>query len=210
MPKEITWSMMKSFVSQRGISLNYAEFDNEYYIVGVDDSLQFSCTLLKDATDTTDLDDFEANYKPTANKRLSTYEISGVANPKGMRARLVGSHFINLTAGQVTNVDWQIPQLTFGGENKTSYFDGVEYYSANSKIGDTVTFQVVDKDGILYPAGTVVEEFATGLYVIPDQRDAFILYKAKLVPGLYIRVVYTSTGASNVDLICNLMRHLKE
>lgn len=138
-------------------------------------------------------------------KRITT---NPVKEPEGFRARLVGSHFSTITAGNSKDMDWKIPNLQWSGSNKQTYFDGVEYYAKDSELGDVVSFQVVDVDGITYPAGTVLEEFATDLQIIPDTKDVIRLYKAKLIPGMYVRIKYTSTGSNDVKFICNMLRHL--
>ena len=70
-------------------------------------------------------------------------------------------------------------------------------------------FQVVDVDGIAYPAGTVLEEFGTNFYVAPDVLEDIILYEASMPAGMYIRIKYTSTGTTNVEFMSNLYRHIK-
>jgi hypothetical protein len=136
--------------------------------------------------------------------------IAGLNEPHGLRARLVGSHNATITAGQTVNLDWQIPQLAWLGVNKQAYFDGVQYYAKSAEVGDNLKYQVVDIDGIVYPAGTVLEEFGSAYYVMPDSHVTTLLYKAKLIAGMYIRIVYTSVGATNVKFVCNLFRHLNE
>lgn len=135
--------------------------------------------------------------------------LSGIKDPLGLRARLVGSHFATITAGQSADIDWQIPQLAWLGQNKHSYFDGIEY-CASAELGDKITFQVVDVDGISYPAGTVLEEFGTNVYVMPNAINKVVLYKAKLIVGMYLRLKYTSTGSTDVKIACNIFRHLAE
>lgn len=134
-------------------------------------------------------------------------DISGVKDPKGMRARLVGIVSSTVTAGQTADLDWQMPQLTWLGANKDSYFDGIEYFT-NGEPGDYCYFQVLDKDGLLYPAGTVLEQFGEKYYMTPNFLHAILLYKAKIIPGMYLRLKYTSTGTSDVKVIANLFRHL--
>lgn len=135
-------------------------------------------------------------------------DISGVKEPNGMRARLVGIIDGTVTAGTTADLDWAMPQLQYpSGTNRTSYFDGIEYYT-DGAVGDSCDFQVVDVDGIAYPAGTVLEEFGTGVYLLPNVLQDIILYKAKIVPGMYLRLKYTSTGVSDVKVVANLFRHL--
>jgi hypothetical protein len=136
--------------------------------------------------------------------------MEGVKEPNGLRARVKGTHFGTIPYGTTVDLDWKIEQLSYGGSNKQSYFDGVQYYASNVELGDTVKFQVVDKDNILgYGAGTVLDEFAD-IYMVPDKAPCMILYKAKLVANLYLRCKYTSTGTTDVKFIANIMRHLSE
>lgn len=136
--------------------------------------------------------------------------LGGIKEPRGLRARLVGTHYSTIPNGSTTQLDWQIPQLSWLGSDKQAYFDGLEYCASSSEIGDTISFQVVDKDGLVYPAGTVLEEFASDIYVMPDTLNRTVLYKAKLPAGMYLRVVYKSTGSTDVKIVCNIFRHLAE
>lgn len=136
-------------------------------------------------------------------------EIAGVKDPKGMRARLVGVINATATKNTTTDLDWQMPQLQYpSGTNRDSYFDGIEYYT-DGELGDYCKFQVVDKDGIAYTAGTVLEEFGDNYYMIPNFLHPIVLYKAKIIPGMYLRLKFTSISTTNdVKVIANLFRHL--
>lgn len=63
-----TWSYLKSFIESRNVSIQYVETDSSYDLVASDDYFVLSTWLSKNPSDTTDLLDFETNYKPTANK----------------------------------------------------------------------------------------------------------------------------------------------
>ncbi len=135
--------------------------------------------------------------------------IAGVKDPVGMRARLVGIVNGTATKNATTDFDWQMPQLQYpAGTDRTSYFDGIEYWT-DGEPGDYCDFQVVDVDGIAYPAGTVLEEFGTQVYLLPNVLQDIVLYKAKIVTGMYLRLKYTSIGTVNdVKVIANLFRHV--
>jgi hypothetical protein len=149
-----------------------------------------------------------------------------VINPNGKRARLKGIISASATANSTTDHDWLIDQQQYpSGTNVNSVFDGIEYYSKDSSTGDHMSFQVVDKDGTgvtlgLYPQAyydaykdgngvLVVEEFGNNWYVAPNALEDIVLYKAALLPGLYIRVKYHNTHATqNTEFFVNLFRHL--
>ena len=134
---------------------------------------------------------------------------AGIKEPCDYRARLKGIANGTIPAGTAKNFDWQMQQLSWLGTNKVSYFDGVMYFASDAVMGDKVTFQAVDVEGLSYPAGTVLESFAEDWGVMPNIQDTIRLFKSKMQPGFYIRVKYLSTGATDVDFMCNLFRFIK-
>ena len=138
--------------------------------------------------------------------------ITGVKEPNYYRARLKGMGNITVPKGTTVDLDYQMEQLSYGNPavNKISYFDGVQYYAKDAEIGDTVKFQMVDKDGLVYPAGTILDEFGTDWNISPDTLEDIRLFKSKVYPGFYLRVKYTSVGTVNdVKFMCNLFRFVK-
>jgi hypothetical protein len=106
------------------------------------------------------------------------------------------------TAGTSTNIDYQLPEdrLVLGAYAILS----------NHVLGDSMTVQVVDKDGLYYPAGTVLNQFTSSWYVASDtqtQRGMEAPYPAKILAGLYLRCIYTSTGLLNVACYFNVLFH---
>lgn len=106
-------------------------------------------------------------------------------------------------AGQTTNGDYKFTEARL--------LDGTQLILKDHVNGDHMRFQVVDVDNIIgYGAGTVLDEFADEWYITgdrEDQGDKRLPYSAEIIAGLYIRVVYTSTGATNVKVKCNLFVH---
>lgn len=147
---------------------------------------------------------------PEIKKPISIKETKALKDAGSIRARLIGSHCDTITAGETQELNWKIPDVQWLSVSKQTYFDGVSYYAQNAEIGDKITFQVVDVDGIYYPAGTVLEEFATDYNVYPNCIDQIRLYKGKLIKDLYIVIEYISTGSTDVKFACNMLRHLDE
>jgi hypothetical protein len=149
---------------------------------------------------------------------------AGIAEPDGHRARLKGMCKDTIAAGTVNHIiDYKMEQLTYQGTNRNTVFDGVEYYSANADNFDEITFQVVDKDGLGVLAGWydqatfdamgniyVVEEFGDKVFVMPDAYILLRFYRSQIVPGLYLRAIYSSYGNTDVKYSMNLIRHLVE
>lgn len=106
------------------------------------------------------------------------------------------------TAGMTTNIDHKITEGRL--------IDGIKLLLKDHVFGDSVRFQVVDVDNMLgYGAGAVLDEFATDWYVSSNEdQDAINLpYSAELISGLYIRLIYNSTGTNNIKVRANLWLH---
>ena len=90
---------------------------------------------------------------------------------------------------------------------------GGHYWAKTPNVGDTVSFQVVDVDNILGGgAGAVVTEYVSDLPVAPwDHQRELLSPTAAVVPaGLYLRIVYVSTGAEAVSLGIDYLWFLQE
>lgn len=79
---------------------------------------------------------------------------------------------------------------------------GGAYWVKGPHLGDRVTLQVVDVDGVLGPPDTVVSEYVTNLPVAPwDHIWEIQSPTAASIPsGLHLRVVYLNTGADPVQI----------
>lgn len=76
---EVSWAVLKEFASSKGLPIQYIEQPTTYRIYVVDGSFGVFCLLDKSPSDTTDLDDFETNYQPTANTNLNQLDTDGAA-----------------------------------------------------------------------------------------------------------------------------------
>lgn len=104
----LTWQKLKAFIDSRNASYHYEESDSFYEIEAFDGPLVRTCSLKKDASDTTDVTDFETNYKPYANSTLN--DVNGIPRIKTSVARL-GSAYLSdnaviVTGLSVTNNKW--------------------------------------------------------------------------------------------------------
>jgi len=136
---------------------------------------------------------------------------NGIAEPNGHRARIKGISKHTVPSGTTADIDYKMVQLTYQGVNKDSVFDGVEYYAKSADNFDEISFQVVDVDNILgYGANFVLEEFGDKVFIMPDSHVLLRFYRSAIVPNLYIRAKYKSTGTTDVKFSMNLIRHLVE
>lgn len=89
--------------------------------------------------------------------------------------------------------------------------DGAIIIAISATIGDKVTCQVIDKDNVMgYGANVVLGQYVTNWYMNPNesiQMDFKSDYPAKIFAGLYLRIKYTSVGATNVEVITNFKLH---
>lgn len=76
-------------------------------------------------------------------------------------------------------------------------------------FGDTANFQVVDTAGAFTGVpGFVLNQFVSNWYLPPTANEQFeLVYPAKVYAGLTLRLVYTSTGPSDVFLAVNYKLH---
>lgn len=111
------------------------------------------------------------------------------------------------TKNTTTNVDFAV-----GAEDR--YMNGLALMLVNHAEADTIGLQVVDVDNVLgYGAGLVLKTFGLNWNVDHTQshqgQNAFN-YVAKLPAGVYIRLVYVSTGTTDdVVVKVNLLLHKK-
>jgi hypothetical protein len=106
-------------------------------------------------------------------------------------------------AGQYKNIDYILTDDCFitGGMLK----------SQTSNFGDYANFQVVDINNMLgYGANYVISQFLTNWYIGSDKEEQInedFPYPAKIPAGLALRVVYYSTGTTDVQVCVNYRLH---
>lgn len=223
-------------------TINYQGQDidpTEYYLIPSDKLIRWqtdsvlladigsaTAIVARDNTGNEDISDVNDAIEYLKQLQPRKVENVAIADPNGKRARLKGSHYATATANTTTSSDFLIPQLQYLGSNVNSIFNGVQYYAKDATLGDSITFQIVDKDGSgvglgLYPQAyydaykdangvLLVEEFGDDWYIAPNSCEDIILYRAAMLPGLYMRVIYNNTHATNtVSFIINIFRHIE-
>ena len=135
---------------------------------------------------------------------IEIIRIAPFASSDGFRFRGKGIKDTAI-AGQITNIDYKITE--------ERWINGVNMILENHVIDDSVSFEIVDIDNIFgLGENTVLDRFAESWRVCTDESDQhsiLIPYPARIIAGLYIRIVYTSTGSTNVIVRCNLFLHKK-
>ena len=106
-----------------------------------------------------------------------------------------------VTAGQTNNFDSKF-------DSDIYLCGGGLYVVGPSADGDYIECDIVDADGLYYPAETVLANFVKTNYVFNGQNWDCQLDDPKLIPtGIYIRFRYVSAGAS--DVVCYSWYHFR-
>lgn len=106
-----------------------------------------------------------------------------------------------ITLGTTCNLDYTLTD--------DCLITGAWLLSSSGNLGDTANFQVVDTSGAFTGVpGTVLNQFITNWYCPATADVQFdMVYAAKVYAGLTLRLVYTSTGTSNVWVAVNYKLH---
>lgn len=159
------------------------------------------------------------NVTPKDDAGAPIVRSSAFSDASGFRARFKG--ISGVAAPGVTNIDTEITE--------ERWINGVRIIVVSANNGDTIGFEVVDKNylyaGILYPAdyngtpwsqaqpnGVVLDAFGVDWYIDAStntQPDILVSYPARILQGLFVRAKYNNTGQLNVTVHCNLYLHWK-
>lgn len=126
------------------------------------------------------------------------------ANADGFRVRFKGISG-TATNSTSTNIDYCVLE--------ERYINGIRLILTDHHTDDAINFQIVDVDNVLgYGAGLVLDEFGSTWSIdstVSTQSDVIVPYPAKIIAGLYIRLVYISAGSVDVKVKANLYLHKK-
>lgn len=130
-------------------------------------------------------------YKPI---KVSDFE----ANKLNFDARGI---FTQVNAGSTTCIDYDLTD--------DCLITGACVITSNAEYGDNTCFQVVDKTGAFTGnPNTVLNQFISNWYVCPtSELQLDIPYPAKILAGMTLRLVYSSTGQNNVFVAINYNLH---
>lgn len=109
----------------------------------------------------------------------------------------------SVSASGVSNLDTQFPEKRL--------INAGSLLISGGKLGDRISLQVIDADGVLAPAGTVLNTFAKDMYVNPEQMFQIhydIPYVAALHSFMKLRISYNATDADTRYVYLNLIGHI--
>lgn len=204
---KVPWTSFKALIDSKQEYPQFVENDEYVFLAYVEGGFHVECHLHK-IIDSTSVAEFDSGYRASSNRPV-TAKPAAFPEASGFRARFQGQYF-EAPHSTTTDLDLQIAS--------EKHINGVTIWAKNTGEGDSAKFQVVDKDGLYYPAGTVLEEFVTDWQIPPHEAGTPAVintvttpFRAKIVAGLYVRIKYTATGtpASSRKLGINLHTYIK-
>lgn len=195
---EVNWQNIKSFIDSRGLSAQYVELDSRYIIQAHDNSFSLECVLDKSPTDSTDLNDFEANYKPSGNKKLSVRQ-APFADKQDLFFRGKGVKQ-TITANSTASIIYTVP-FPKGKVN------GVEILYGNDK--DTCNFKVLDDTSGTYTTvpNYLLNQFGYNWNVKASGIKEILAYDATLLLGMQLVIEYTNNSNTDTEVGVNFYIH---
>jgi hypothetical protein len=205
----VRWSTLRDFLDARGLSAQYVEDDNFYYIKAADGYFGLETVISKTSDfEAADKAEWEDDYKAYGNQSPKTNTViestPPFAQPTYRTKRNATSSLITIAANSHEHVDFRLTAERYvsGG---CIIVDGAEF-------GDYAEAEVVDADSVIPEAyrAALCENWPTVAKYIEKEwievnkggitRHKIDTYplNAKITAGLYLRVTYytTSTGSS--------------
>lgn len=99
-----------------------------------------------------------------------------------------------ITAGETESIDFKVTY--------DALLNGGLLQAINAKAGDSIKAEVIDKDGVYAPANTVLNVWIPKWPVLVGEVMDLTTPQAGNIPkDVYLRITYTSTGSTDVDVI---------
>jgi hypothetical protein len=196
---KVNWTELKAFSQLRKQSIQYIERSDVYFLWCFDGPMAVACDLLKSPSDTTDLLDFENNFKSAANASPRTY-IQETATEVSLKS---GSAKSTSDANGLATILMKIPGTRY-------VKSGQMWFSGTLHPDDSFKVLITDEDNILgYGAGAIVGGYIDTQLPADNQKTYINIHKkyaelesisgvGKLVANLYIKII-AQTGDNRVD-----------
>lgn len=203
----LSWTKFKAFTDARQIPIHECPLDDTNYLLqGFDGPIIRTCKIRNGTADYTDYTtNYQSNSNPTLSddKGASIVKVQSFANADGFSFKGKGTSG-TATAGTTSDIDYKFTEEL--------YTNGADLILNNNVIGDKITIEIIDIDGVYYPANTVLSTYVKDWYISPASNyvsETRIEYPSKIAKDLYFRVKYTSTGGTDVIVYINLFLHKK-
>lgn len=193
----LSWSEIKSTVAIKNLTWQYDEvrWEDSYHIFAVDGPIVYETRVFKDEGE--ECTDFETNYKSLANWAIGTRNYAFATGDFDFAGDGV---FDTCTASQTKTIDY-----TF---SEDLYVNGGNIVLEGSVLGDWVEVHVN------HPTYGNIKTYLKKRYVpaSPVGQATPLLsintaYAGKVLTGLRLRLIYHSTGSTDVKIAVNYDLH---
>lgn len=200
---ETNWDGIKSFATARSVSIQYVDYNGNYFIAAADNFFAVQTLISKENSEDADLIDFETNYKSNANKPTVLNSAVQAQAPFGNKTIIINGVtkklFARFTGFQTT--------LTTGSNeiNHTVIYPwakiiGIEVINCSAL--DTASLKIYDNDLGSYSGvpNLLLNQFSFDLNM-PDgfyQRQA--QFDADIYQGMVIKIDYTSVSDKTIGI----------
>jgi len=187
----VSWNVIKSFVINRALSIQWIEIENKYWLKVFDGPFFLECILNK-GIEAENVTDFETNYKPYGNKSPTTKVIQQL----GKDSYNLNTRAYDFIATKQTSTT----HYFLLSSSQTIAIKGGVLFSDNSAWKDYIIVEIEDKDGVYFPAGTVIAGYIQKWFVfksVVNEVDDISI--AEIPAGLYLKVIYVSDNSATED-----------
>lgn len=191
----VTWSIFKSFVTARSLSIQYLDLGDGYWMKAFDGLFSLELNMPKD--DGSDQIEFETTYKALGNKSLITTTQVNSQPPFGSKTLVINGVTKKLFArftGQQYNVDNGTNTLTYTATYAWAKMLGIEVINALAL--DTAELKIFD-DAIGTYSGVpnlLLNQFAYTLNLNGPMYSRMAQFDADLFVGMVIKITYVSSS----------------
>lgn len=207
---EVSWSIFKSFVNSRSLSIQYLDVDGFYFLWAVDGLFYIQSRLEKNGD--ADVLEFENSYKPLGNKKLTlanqAFDAKELPNGKKLFRRSHGITTLMIANGETT-VDFVIPYNACK-MNKMEIFWLPEEVKLDLKVLDTpsgtiqASFGVSEEDRV---PNLEVNQFGFNVNAAKDYYVDESKYDADLIKDMVVRIVLKNSTEISKTVGINLILH---
>ncbi|MDZ4810749.1 MAG: hypothetical protein SGI96_21140 [Bacteroidota bacterium] len=187
------WEEFKAFAATRSLSIQFREDAEFYYMKCADSWFSLSCNLLK-AADTSEVADFEANFKASGNKPIYSLASPFASKSYGSKKLYKRVHGVKLVC--IAGSNESIYEITYPWVKIT----GIEL--TWGEAGDTVSFYVLDSTtGLLTTVpNLVLNQFGFNVNVAKDYYHHKSEFDADIYQTLQLKTIYNSVSAKTVGI----------
>lgn len=211
-----SWASFKAIcITQKNLNLQYEDSGDSYYVLGPDaNNFNWSISIPKQIPDQNNPDqlivnpdatDFETNVKPACNFAIGNRLYPCATPDMQSDDDSTSGTFSKSPDGTETISDIWYEIV------RNDYISGGEFWTVGAKRGDWLQVDVVDKDGIYAPAGTVLGVYINSRRLCPVDNYVTTFernYWAHPPAGLYIRIRgHIFNTSSDVLFDLNLFMH---